>query len=94
MHPIQEKKQPQRKCVGCGEKKDKKELIRIVRTPEGKVVLDATGKVSGRGAYMCPSVKCITRVKNSKRLGFVLNTEVDEGVYQALEDQLKALCQS
>jgi len=94
VQPIQEKKQPQRKCIGCGEKKDKKELIRIVRTPTGSVVLDATGKASGRGAYICPSPKCFARVKKAKRLGFALDCQVEEQTYLQLEDQLKDLCQS
>ena len=93
MHPT-EKKQPERKCIGCGEKKPKKELIRILRTPEGNVILDATGKASGRGAYICPSAKCMARVKKAKRLGYALDCQVSEETYQILEEEVKVLCQS
>lgn len=93
MHPTIEKKQPERKCLGCGEKKPKKELIRILRTPEGRVILDTTGKASGRGAYLCPSEKCFARVRKAKRLEFSLSAQVEEATYQALEEEIKGLCQ-
>ena len=62
------KKVPQRKCVGCGEMKDKKSLLRIVRSPEGEISLDLTGKKSGRGAYVCRSRECIKKAVKEKRL--------------------------
>ena len=55
------RKQPQRACIGCGQMKDKKELIRVLRTPEGEFTLDATGRKNGRGAYLCRSAECLER---------------------------------
>ena len=62
------KKIPQRKCVGCGEMKSKKELIRVVRSPEGDISLDLNGKKAGRGAYVCPDKECITKAYKGHRL--------------------------
>ena len=93
MHPQMEKKQPERKCIGCGEKKSKQEFIRVVRTPEGSVILDTTGKASGRGAYLCPSVKCFGKVRKAKRLEYTLNCQVTEETYQTIEEEIKGLCQ-
>ena len=74
--------------MGCNEKKPKKQLIRIVRTPEGEVVLDTTGKRSGGGAYICPDSKCLAKSVKSKRLENVLETAVPESVYAELEKYL------
>ena len=62
------KKIPQRQCVGCREMKDKKALLRIVRTPEGEILLDSTGKKSGRGAYVCPDPECLKKARKSRAL--------------------------
>ena len=62
------KKQPQRTCIGCREKKDKKQLIRIVKNKEGKISLDRTGKANGRGAYICDNIECLEKAINSKAL--------------------------
>ena len=59
------KKIPQRQCVGCGEKKEKRELLRVVRSPEGEISLDFTGKKSGRGVYICHSEKCFSKARKS-----------------------------
>lgn len=81
------KKIPQRKCVGCNEMKDKKELLRIVRSPEGEISLDMTGKKSGRGAYVCPNPECITKAVKEKRLERALEKPINQDVYaQLLED--------
>ena len=88
MHQNTVKKIPERKCLGCNEKKPKKQLIRIVRTPEGEVVLDTTGKRSGRGAYICPDSKCLAKAVKSKRLENVFETAVPESVYAELEKYL------
>ena len=61
------KKIPMRQCLGCNEHKPKRELIRVVRTPEGEVVADLTGKKNGRGAYLCPKASCLSRLQKSKR---------------------------
>lgn len=81
------KKIPQRKCVGCNEMKDKKALLRIVRSPEGEISLDMTGKKNGRGAYVCPNPECITKAVKEKRLERALEKPISQEVYaQLLED--------
>ena len=82
------KKTPERRCVGCGETKEKKSLIRVVRTPEGEVVLDSTGKKSGRGAYICPSLSCFKKARKSKRFETNLSIEIPEEIYDKLENEL------
>ena len=62
------KKIPMRKCIGCGEMKSKKELIRIIRTPEGEIVLDKTGRQNGRGAYICDDAECFKKARKNKGL--------------------------
>ena len=83
------KKIPMRMCVACREMKPKKDLIRIVRTPEGAVVLDSTGKRSGRGAYVCPDPACLTKARKSRALERAFETEIPREVYDALEAQLE-----
>ncbi|WP_371371217.1 RNase P modulator RnpM [Sporomusa aerivorans] len=79
------KKIPFRMCVGCQTMKSKKELMRVVRTPDGEIVLDPTGKKAGRGAYMCRSEQCLTKAFKEKRLEKALKHQVDEAVYNALK---------
>ena len=79
------KKIPFRMCVGCQDMKSKKELLRIVRTPEGEIVLDPTGKKAGRGAYMCRSEQCLTKAFKEKRLEKALKHPIGEAVYDALK---------
>lgn len=87
MKQMKIKKIPQRKCVGCNEMKDKGELIRIVRSPEGEVTLDIGGKKSGRGAYVCHTKECITKAVKEKRLERALEKVISEEVYvKLLED--------
>ena len=83
------KKIPQRKCVGCNEMKDKKTLLRIVRSPEGEISLDLTGKKNGRGADVCPCEACITKAVKEKRLERALEKPVSEEVYQKLLEDFK-----
>ncbi|MBQ2061085.1 MAG: YlxR family protein [Oscillospiraceae bacterium] len=82
------KKIPQRQCVGCRTMKDKKALIRVVRTPEGQIVLDATGKKSGRGAYLCPDTACLKKARKSHALERAFGLEIPDAVYDALEIQM------
>ncbi len=82
------RKIPERHCVGCGEAKEKKQLIRVVRTPEGDVMLDVTGKKSGRGAYICHSLSCFKKARKSKRLEGGLNVQIPEEIYERLEKEL------
>jgi predicted RNA-binding protein YlxR (DUF448 family) len=81
---VKPKKIPFRMCVGCQEMKSKKELLRVVRTPEGDIVLDPTGKKAGRGAYMCRSEACLTKAFKEKRLEKALKHPIGEEVYNAL----------
>lgn len=78
------KKIPQRSCMGCNQKKDKKDLIRIVKNKDGLINIDKTGKLEGRGAYICDSIECLDKVIKSKRLERVLETKIDNEVYDNL----------
>lgn len=89
--PQKMKKVPERKCMGCGEKRAKKELIRIVRTPEGNILLDGKGKISGRGVYICPEKSCLEKAKKAKRFERSLETEIPEEVYEDLSKSLDKL---
>ena len=82
------RKIPERHCVGCGETKEKKQLIRVVRTPEGDVVLDVTGKKSGRGAYICRSLSCLQKARRSRRIDKNLDCAVPDEVYDRMETEL------
>ena len=85
------KKTPMRMCVGCREMKEKRELIRIVRTPEGVVAVDDTGKRSGRGAYVCRSAECLTRAIRQKQLERQLEITLINEVSEALTEELNRL---
>ncbi len=78
------KKLPQRTCMGCNEKKDKKDLIRIVKNKNGEISIDKTGKQEGRGAYICDKVECLDKVIKSKRLEKVLETKISSEIYEDL----------
>ena len=78
------KKKPTRKCMGCNESKEKKELIRIVRTAEGSAEVDLTGKKNGRGAYICKNEDCLNKVVKSKRLERALEINITEDLYESL----------
>ncbi len=82
------KKQPQRMCVGCQEMKPKKQLIRVVRTPDDNVEIDLTGKRSGRGAYICPELECLTKAQKGKRLDKALQRTVSQEVMNSLRQGL------
>lgn len=82
------RKIPQRTCMGCQAKKDKRELVRIVRSPEGEITVDLTGKKPGRGAYICPDLECLNKVVKSKRLERSLETTISEEIYETLKEQL------
>ena len=85
------KKIPMRQCMGCNEHKPKIELLRVVRSPEGVISLDTRGKQSGRGAYLCRSLSCLRRAAKSHRIDRVLECEIPEAVYDALEHEMEAL---
>lgn len=88
MNAPQVKRQPVRKCTGCAEHFPKKELIRVVRTPEGEIVLDLIGKKSGRGAYICKSPSCLKKARKAKRLEAALECSIPDEVYEKLEGEL------
>lgn len=74
----------QRMCMGCNEKKDKRELIRIVLNKEGEITIDKTGKLEGRGAYICDKIDCLEKVIKTKRLERTLNTKIEDEIYNKL----------
>ncbi|OOM72310.1 hypothetical protein CLPUN_47780 [Clostridium puniceum] len=82
------KKIPLRMCTGCMEMKPKKELIRIVKTPEGEVAVDLTGKKSGRGAYICKSTECLEKAFKTKRLSRNLDISISEEIYDKLKEEV------
>ena len=83
------KKIPMRQCVGCREMKPKRELIRVVKSPEGAVSLDFKGKLPGRGAYVCPQADCLAKARKSKALERAFEMQIPAEVHQALEEQMK-----
>ena len=83
------KKIPMRQCLGCREMLPKKELIRVVRSPEGEVSLDFKGKLPGRGAYVCPKQECLARARKSRALERAFELTLPAEVYDALESQMK-----
>ena len=82
------RKIPMRQCLGCNEHKLKAELIRVVRSPEGAVSLDLTGKKSGRGAYICRDIKCLKKARKSGRIAHNLECEISPEVYDSMEAEL------
>ncbi len=83
-----EKKIPMRKCLGCNEMKPKRELIRAVKSPDGEVSLDLTGKKSGRGAYICPSKECFKKARKAKRLERALDVNIPDEIFDQMEKEL------
>lgn len=84
------KKIPMRMCLGCGEMKPKKELIRAVKSPEGEISLDFTGKKAGRGAYICRCADCFEKARKGRRLEKSFSCRIDESVYEVMADELAA----
>ncbi len=82
------RKVPLRQCTGCGEMKSKKEMIRVIKTPEEEIVIDTTGKKNGRGAYMCNSLECYKKAVKNKGLERSLKTTIPKEVYETLEKEL------
>ena len=85
-----QKKIPMRQCLGCREMKPKRELIRVVRSPEGAISLDFKGKASGRGAYVCPDMACLKRAMKSKAIERAFETSIPEEIYAQLTEQMEA----
>ena len=85
-----QKKIPQRQCMGCRERKNKKDMIRVVRETSGNVSLDFSGKLNGRGAYVCPDPECLKKARKAKSLERSLETPIPEEVYERLRREMEA----
>ena len=88
---VNAKKFPQRQCIGCGEMKSKKEMIRVLRTAENEIILDATGKKNGRGAYLCFSEECLEKAIKNHGLERSLKMAVPDEVYQNLKKEFGSI---
>ena len=84
----QKRKIPMRMCTGCGEMKPKQELVRVVRSPEGEVGVDLTGKKPGRGAYICRSAECLQAARKKRRLERAFSCQIGDEVYDTMEKEL------
>ena len=85
---MQQRKIPMRRCNGCSEMKPKKELVRVVRSPQGEVSLDLTGRKPGRGAYVCHSAECLKKAIKSRRFEREFNCEIPQEVYDMMEKEM------
>ncbi|MBE6986157.1 MAG: YlxR family protein [Ruminococcaceae bacterium] len=85
-----QKKIPQRQCMGCRERKNKRDMLRVVRQTNGEVTLDFGGKVNGRGAYVCPDVECLKKARKSRALERCLEVEIPQEVYDRMEREMEA----
>ncbi len=85
-----QKKIPQRQCMGCRERKSKREMLRVVRGTDGSVSLDFSGRVNGRGAYLCPDPECLRKARKSRALERCLEAQIPEDVYLRLEKEMEA----
>lgn len=86
---MQTKKIPMRMCLGCGEMKPKRELIRVVKSKEGDISLDLTGKKSGRGAYICKSVECFEKARKARKFERSFSCMISEDIYNSMEGELR-----
>ena len=85
-----QKKIPMRQCLGCREMKPKRELIRVVRSPEGEISLDFKGKASGRGAYVCPNPACLKKAVKARALERAFSAQIPPEVYDKLNEEMEA----
>ena len=83
------KKTPMRMCLGCGEMKPKKELIRVVKSPEGEISLDFKGKAAGRGAYICRSTDCLEKARKARKFEKSFSCRIEESVYEVMMNELR-----
>lgn len=88
---MQQKKIPLRRCTGCNESKPKKELVRVVRSPEGEISLDLVGKKPGRGAYLCLDAQCLAKAQKAKRIERALETPIPPEVYDTIRAQIEGV---
>lgn len=82
------KKEIKRMCVGCGDMFDKRELIRVVKSPEGDISIDLTGKKNGRGAYICNNPECLKKAKKRKSLERAFSVKIDDEIYSKMEEEI------
>ena len=85
---MKSQKTPLRMCLGCNEMKPKKELIRVVKSPEGEISLDFKGKAPGRGAYICRSTDCLSKARKARRLEKSFSCKIEESVYEVMMNEL------
>lgn len=85
---MKQKKIPMRRCCGCNEQKPKKELIRVVRSSDGEISLDLTGKASGRGAYICNNLECLKKARKSRRIDRTFEITIPDGIYDKMEEEI------
>lgn len=85
---IRKKKIPMRMCTGCGEMKPKKELVRVVKSPEGEISLDLTGRKPGRGAYVCRKAECLKAARKARRFEKAFQCKIPDEVYDRMEEEL------
>ena len=85
------RKIPMRKCVACGEMKNKKELIRVLKTPEGEIILDAGGRKNGRGAYLCKDAECLRKAEKNRGLERSLGMQIPPEIYEKLRREMDQL---
>lgn len=83
------KKVPLRMCTGCGEMFDKRTLVRVVKSPEGEISLDLTGKKPGRGAYVCKKAECLRKARKKKAFERAFSVRIDDAVYEIMEEEIK-----
>lgn len=83
-----ERRIPLRKCIGCGEMKEKRQLLRVVRSKEGEVSLDPVGKAPGRGAYLCKSTACFDLARKSRRLERAFSAPIDDAIFEGLKSKI------
>lgn len=86
---MQTRRVPLRMCTGCGEMKAKKDLVRVVRSKEGEISLDLTGKKAGRGAYVCPSPECLKKARKSRRIERSFQCRIPDEVYNGMEEEME-----
>ena len=94
MQQQKQKKIPVRRCVGCNAQRPKRELVRVVRSPEGEISIDLRGKAPGRGAYLCPSAACLAKARKAKRLERTVEVPIPDGIYDRLTEEIQCAEQS
>lgn len=87
---MQTKKTPMRMCSGCGEMKPKRELVRVVKSPQGEISMDLTGRKAGRGAYVCKNPECLQKAQKARRLERSFSMQIPQEVYERLKEELNA----